>query len=200
MLLCLCLYVFLNCLTCYWSGFRWKDRLRGKFHFVFTICYENSQMAAPMDGLKPNNIACCLNAQALMTVQDIANADIISDLVNVYFITRPIGNDESDSDPELDLVLDEEVNGSVNSDSVVVDLATCVEGLEHLAYIIIPLVHTCDGPKSVSEFLVTCSCKLNGGQPCHTRYSTEELADVTLQYLSMTRDGLDIASYCVECT
>ena len=44
----LCLYIFINCLTRYWSGFRWKDRLRGEFHFVFTI-FENSKMAAPMD-------------------------------------------------------------------------------------------------------------------------------------------------------
>ena len=46
MLLWFVLYIFLNCLMCYWSGFRWKDRLRGEFHFVFTI-FENSKMAAP---------------------------------------------------------------------------------------------------------------------------------------------------------
>ena len=51
-----------------------------------------------MDGPKPNDIARCLNALALMNMQDIASADIISDLVNDYFITQPIGNDESDSD------------------------------------------------------------------------------------------------------
>ena len=44
----LCLNIFINCLTRYWSGFRWKDRLRGDFHFVLTI-FENSKMAAPMD-------------------------------------------------------------------------------------------------------------------------------------------------------
>ena len=42
------LYIFINCLTRYWSGFRWKDILRGEFHFVFTI-FENSKIAAPMD-------------------------------------------------------------------------------------------------------------------------------------------------------
>ena len=82
---------------CYWSGFRWKDRLRGEFHFVFTI-FENSKMAALMDGPKPTDIARCLNALALMNMQDIASADIISDLVNDYFIIRPIGNNESNSD------------------------------------------------------------------------------------------------------
>ena len=33
-------------------------------------------MAAPMDGPKPNDIARCLNALALMNMQDIASADI----------------------------------------------------------------------------------------------------------------------------
>ena len=55
-------------------------------------------MAAPMDGPKPNDIALCLNAFALMNMQDFARADINSDIVNDYFITRPICNDESDSD------------------------------------------------------------------------------------------------------
>ena len=53
-------------------------------------------MAPPMDGLKPNDR--CLNALALMNMQEYASADIISDLVNDYFIIRPIGNDESNSD------------------------------------------------------------------------------------------------------
>ena len=79
-------------------------------------------MTAPTDGPKPNNIAHCLNALALMNMQNIASADIISDLVNDYFITRPIGNDSDMSessndecDPEigLELVLDVEVNGYV---------------------------------------------------------------------------------------
>ena len=51
-----------------------------------------------MDGPQPNDIARCLNALVLMNMQDIASADIISDLVNDYFIIRPIGNDESNSD------------------------------------------------------------------------------------------------------
>ena len=158
-----------------------------------------------MDGPKPNDIARCLNALALMNMQDIASADNISDLVNDYFITRPIGNDESDSDlcessdndcecdPELDLVLDEEVNGSVNGASGGVDTATCGDGLEHLADIIVTWDHAGDGPETVSDFRVTCSCKLIDGQPCHTRYTPEELADVRLQYFSMTHDELDIA-------
>ena len=55
-------------------------------------------MAVLMNGPKPNDIARCLNALALMNMRDIASADIISDLVNDYFIIRPIGNDESNSD------------------------------------------------------------------------------------------------------
>ena len=158
-----------------------------------------------MDGPKPNDIARCLNALALMNMQDIASADTISDLVNDYFSTRPIGNDESDSDlcessdddcecdPELNLFLDEEANGSVNDDSVGVDLTTCVEGLEHLADFVMPRDPAGVDPETVSVFLVTCSCKLNDGQPCHTRYPPEELSDVRLQYGSMTHDELDIA-------
>ena len=33
-----------------------------------------------------------------LNMQDIASTNIISDLVNDYFIIRPIGNDESNSD------------------------------------------------------------------------------------------------------
>ena len=51
-------------------------------------------MAAPMEGPKPNDIARCLTH----IIQDIASVDINSDLVNDYFITRPIGSDEMDSD------------------------------------------------------------------------------------------------------
>ena len=91
------MYLFLNCLTCYCSGFRWKDILRGEYYFLFTI-FENAKMAAPMDGPKPNDIARCMKALALMTIQYVASADIISDLVNYYFITRPIDNDDIDSD------------------------------------------------------------------------------------------------------
>ena len=38
-----------------------------------------------MDGPMPNDIARCLNALALMNIQDIASADINSDFVNDYF-------------------------------------------------------------------------------------------------------------------
>ena len=43
------------------------------------MIFENSKMAAPMDGPMPNDIARCVNALALMNVQDIASADINSD-------------------------------------------------------------------------------------------------------------------------
>ena len=64
---------------------------------MFTILENSTKAAAPMDRPKPNDIT-LLNTLALMNMQDIASADIISDLVNDYFITRPIGNNESDSD------------------------------------------------------------------------------------------------------
>ena len=60
-------------------------------------------------------------------------------------------NDDCECDPELDLVLDKEVNGSVNGDSVGVNLSTCVEGLEHLADIIIPQDHAGDGPEIMAK-------------------------------------------------
>ena len=57
----------------------------------------------------------------------------------------------------MDLVLDEEVNRSVNGDSVGDDLATCVEGLEHLTDVIMPRGHAGagDDPENVFRF------------PCH---------------------------------
>ena len=80
-----------------------------------------------MEGLKPDDIVRCLNALALMNMQDISSVDIISDLVNDCFIIRPNGKHNSDCDltelsddecdpeigPELEWVLDLEVNGSV---------------------------------------------------------------------------------------
>ena len=44
-----------------------------------------------------------------------------------------------------------------------------VQGLEHFADVIMPRGHTGagDGPESVSDSHVTCSCKMNDGPPCH---------------------------------
>ena len=69
------------------------------------------------------------------------------------------------------------------------------EGLEHFADVIMPRGHAGagDGPETVPDFRATRSCKLNDRQPCHTRYSPNELANVQLQYLSMTHDDLDTA-------
>ena len=47
---------------------------------------------------KPNDIARCLSTLALMNMQDIASADTNNDFVDDYFITRPMDNDERDSD------------------------------------------------------------------------------------------------------
>lgn len=79
-----------------------------------------------MDGpktAKSNDLARCFNALALVNMQYIASGDILNELVNDYFVTHPIGNDDSDSDlsdsseDDFDPELAEEVNGSVNGDS-----------------------------------------------------------------------------------
>ena len=81
----LCLYIFLLNVLLERISLEKQNLRRISFH-VYNL--RNSKMAAPMDGPKPNDIARCLNALALMNMQDIASADIISDLVNDYFITR----------------------------------------------------------------------------------------------------------------
>ena len=73
--------------------------------------------------------------------------------------------------------------------------APVVDGMEQLADLVMPRG---DGDEqdveSVSEEItVSCSCKLNDGQSCHTRFSSAELADVRLQFLDLTRAELDIA-------
>ena len=50
-----------------------------------------------------------------------------------------------------------------------------------------------DSDDSDEEVVFKCSCKLNDGQPCHTRYELDELAMIWLQYLPMTHEQLDIA-------
>ena len=50
-----------------------------------------------------------------------------------------------------------------------------------------------DSDDSNEEVVFKCSCKLNDGQPCHTRYKLDELAMIRLQYLPMSHEQLDIA-------
>ena len=50
-----------------------------------------------------------------------------------------------------------------------------------------------DSDDSDKEVVFKCSCKLNDGQPCHTRFELYELAMIWLQYLPMTHEQLDIA-------
>ena len=67
----------------------------------------------------------------------------------------------TECDPELELFLDEDANGFVNGDSVGVDLATCVKGLERLADVIMLRDHAGGDPETVSVLLninVTSSC------------------------------------------
>ena len=50
-----------------------------------------------------------------------------------------------------------------------------------------------DSDDSDEEVVFKCSCKLNDGQPCHTRYELYELAMIWLQCLPMSHEQLDIA-------
>ena len=68
-----------------------------------------------------------------------------------------------------------------------------VEGMEQLADLVMPQGDGDDQDEEPEEITVSCSCKLNDGQSCHTRFSSDELAGVRLQFLDLTRSELDIA-------
>ena len=156
-------------------------------------------MAASIAGSNSDGVARCVNSLTLMNMQNIASGDFLCEFVSDYFETRPIGNSDNDSDltesgrDNCDVEVDG--SGSVTGDSEAVDdgPAAFTEGTEHLADVILPLGGAGDGPETMPDFLVNCSCKLNEEQPCHTRYSSNELADIKLQYRGMTHDELDIA-------
>jgi len=50
------------------------------------------------DASKPDDVARCLNSLTLLNMRNIASGDVLSELVNDYFVTRPITNDDDDSD------------------------------------------------------------------------------------------------------
>ena len=52
-----------------------------------------------------------------------------------------------------------------------------------------------DAMETESEFQLNCRYKLFDGQPCHGRFSVDELADVRMQFLGMTHDELEIAIF-----
>ena len=115
--------------------------------------------------------------------------DVLADLVNDYFVRRPISNEdddrESSDDEDIDSVVDIESvvdNGTGdNTDSSDDDAATADRPGMFLADEIMPRDRG-DAPEK--KFTPKCKCKLPNGQPCHTRYAPGELADIRLQYLT----------------
>ena len=74
------------------------------------------------------------------------------------------------------LVLEEEVNGTVNGNSIDDDPTTFMGnrtfGRCYRAW------GPGQGPETMPDFYVSCSRKLNNGQPCQPWHSLDELADV----------------------
>ena len=161
------------------------------------------------DASKPDDVARCLNSLTLLNMRNIASDDVLSELVNDYFVTRPITNDDSDlsetelteeeSDPEGsgparpgpggDSVTDTD-SATVTTDDD--DGAAFAGAIENLADEIMPRGNG-DTTEAEPECQLTCKCKLYDGQPCHGRFLVDELANVRLQFLGMTHDELDIA-------
>ena len=163
------------------------------------------------DASKPDDVARCLNSLTLLNMRNIASDDVLSELVNDYFVTRPITNDDDDSDlSETELTEEEsDPEGSgparpgpggdsvTDTDSASVttdddDGAAFAGAIENLADEIMPRDNG-DTTEAEPECQLTCKCKLYDGQPCHGRFSVDELANVRLQFLGMTHDDLDIA-------
>ena len=141
------------------------------------LCVDDLRKFKMVDESNSDDVARCLNSLTL-NMRNIASKDVLCELVNDYFITRPIASGEDDSDlSETKLSCDE-----VESEGAI----------EHLADVIMPHGNG-DAVETEPEFQLNCSCKLSNGQPCHGRYATDEIADVRLQFLGMTRDKLDIA-------
>ena len=174
-------------LSCVWEEFS------ASFGF-----YEKSKMAASVVDSDAVDVADCLNALSSVGMRSIASEDVLADLVNDYFVRRPISNEdddrESSDDEDVDSVVDIESvvdNGAGdNTDSSDDDAATADRPGMVLADEIMPRDRG-DAPEK--KFTPKCKCKLHNGQPCHTRYAPGELADIRLQYLTMTHDELDIA-------
>ena len=158
------------------------------------------------DASKPDDVARCLNSLTLLNMRNIASDDVLSELVNDYFVTRPITNDDDDSDLSETELTEEESDpegsgparpGVTDTDSATVttdddDGAAFAGAIENLADEIMPRGNG-DTTETEPECQLTCKCKLYDGQPCHGRFSVDELANVRLQFLGMTHDELDIA-------
>ena len=67
------------------------------------------------------------------------------------------------------------------------------QAIRFLAGEVFPETKGGEGPFPVED-IPACDCKLNDRQPCHTRFDREELHNMRLQCLEITRQGLDICS------
>ena len=120
-------------------------------------------------------------------MRSMASDDVLTSLVTDYFVTRGNTDDESESDSgddvDIDLPVVDIVAGvaEVNNDTDSSDGADS-SGV-FLADEIMPRDHgyVSDSDYSDEEVVLKCSCKLNDGQSCHTRYKLDELAMIRLQ-------------------
>ena len=146
------------------------------------------------DASKPDDVARCLNSLTLLNMRNIASDDVLSELVNDYFVTPPITNDDDDSDlsetglteeesdpegsgparpgPGGDSVTDT-ASATVTTDDD--DGAAFAGAIENMADEIMPRGNG-DTTETEPECQLTCKCKLYDGQPCHGRFSVDGLA------------------------
>ena len=86
-------------LSCVWEEFS------ASFGF-----YEKSKMAASVVDSDAVDVADCLNALSSVGMRGIASEDVLADLVNDYFVRRPISNEdddrESSDNEDIDSVVD----------------------------------------------------------------------------------------------
>ena len=73
-------------------------------------------MAAPTGDATADEVARCLNSLTLLNMRNIASEDVLNELMNDYFVTRPIGDDSdsSGSDVESEPGSEPEVSRTVN--------------------------------------------------------------------------------------
>ena len=94
-------------------------------------------------------------------MRNIASEDMLTALVNDYFVTRPISksNDDTESSDD-DVDIDPNVHTAGDSDSSDDDATTADRPVVFLADDIMPRDRG-DVPETVQDVTIKCSCKLN---------------------------------------
>ena len=59
-------------------------------------------MAAPTGDTRADEVARCLNSLTLLNMRNIASEDVLNELMNDYFVTRPIGDDSDSSGSDVE--------------------------------------------------------------------------------------------------